>query len=145
MTKDKALEELFLAHKPQFDDEVDFMAALNKRLDAVEYIKQHQEATLRRYKIAMVAAFIVGIISSSATITFLLNSSSLLLQYTDRLADVALRELTHDYSHRPCPLHEFRHHQRFQQCTGDSLHAIALKNGNPSQIIVQDRRHVPIK
>ena len=74
MTKDKALEELFLAHKPQFDDEVDFMAALNKRLDAVEYIKQHQEATLRRYKIAMVAAFIVGIISSAATITFLLST-----------------------------------------------------------------------
>lgn len=74
MTKDKALEELFLAHKPQFDDEVDFMAALNKRLDAVEYIKQHQEATLRRYKIAMVAAFIVGIISSATTITFLLST-----------------------------------------------------------------------
>ena len=35
MTKDKALEELFLAHKPQYDDEIDFMAALNKRLDAV--------------------------------------------------------------------------------------------------------------
>ena len=74
MTKDKALEELFLAHKPQYDDEIDFMVALNKRLDAVEYIKQHQEATLRRYKIAMVAAFIVGIISSAATITFLLST-----------------------------------------------------------------------
>ena len=74
MTKDKALEELFLAHKPQFDDEVDFMAALDKRLDAVEYIKQYQEATLRRYKIAMVAAFIVGIISSATTITFLLST-----------------------------------------------------------------------
>ena len=73
MTKDKALEEQFLAHKPQYDDEIDFMAALDKRLDAVEYIKQHQEATLRRYKIAMVAAFIVGIISSAATITFLLT------------------------------------------------------------------------
>ena len=74
MTKDKALEELFLAHKPQYDDEIDFMVALNKRLDAVEYIKQHQEATLRRYKIAMVAAFIVGIISSATTITFLLST-----------------------------------------------------------------------
>ena len=76
MTKDKALEELFLAHKPQYDDEIDFMVALNKRLDAVEYIKQHQEATLRRYRIAMVAAFIVGIISSAATITFLLTTPS---------------------------------------------------------------------
>ena len=42
MMKDKALEELFLAQKPHFSDNADFMLALTKRLDAVEYIKQHQ-------------------------------------------------------------------------------------------------------
>lgn len=68
MTKDKALEELFLAQKPQFTDNADFMAALTKRLDAVEFIKQHQEATIRRYKMVMVAAFVVGIISGSLAI-----------------------------------------------------------------------------
>ena len=47
--KDKALEELFLAQKPHFDDKVDFMASLTRRLDAVEYVRQHQEATIRRY------------------------------------------------------------------------------------------------
>ena len=36
--KDPVLEELFLAQKPTFDDSADFMAALNKRLDAVEYV-----------------------------------------------------------------------------------------------------------
>ena len=62
MTKDKALEELFLAQKPHFSDKADFMASLTKRLDAVEYLKQHQEATIRRYKMMMVIAFVVGII-----------------------------------------------------------------------------------
>ena len=49
------------------------MASLNKRLDAVEYVKQHQEATIRRYKWAMVAAFVVGIISGAITIAFVLS------------------------------------------------------------------------
>ena len=74
MTKDKALEDLFLAQKPQFTDNADFMAALTKRLDAVEFIKQHQEATIRRYKMVMVAAFVVGIISGSLAIALVLSS-----------------------------------------------------------------------
>ena len=73
MMKDKALEELFLAQKPHFTDNADFMAALTKRLDAVEFIKQHQEATIRRYKMLMVAAFVVGIISGAVAITYLLS------------------------------------------------------------------------
>ena len=73
MTKDKALEELFLSQKPQFDDKDAFMASLSKRLDAVEYIKQHQEATIRRYKMAMVVALIVGIISGGITMALVLS------------------------------------------------------------------------
>ena len=73
MNKDKELEELFLAKQPHFDDNEAFMASLNKRLDAVEYVKQHQEATIRRYKWAMVAAFVVGIISGAVTIAFVLS------------------------------------------------------------------------
>ena len=71
--KDKALEELFLAQTPHFDDNADFMDRLTKRMEAVEFIKQHQEATLRRYKMAMVAAFVVGIISGAVTIAFVLS------------------------------------------------------------------------
>ena len=41
MIKDKALEELFLAQKPAFGDNADFMARLTKRLDAVEFVKQY--------------------------------------------------------------------------------------------------------
>ena len=74
MNKDKALEELFLANKPQFDDKEAFMASLTKRLDAVEYIKQHQEATIRRYKMAMVVAFIAGLIVGGFAIAYILST-----------------------------------------------------------------------
>ena len=74
MNKDKALEELFLAQKPHFEDSDAFMASLTKRLDAVEYIKQHQEATIRRYKMAMVVALVAGIISGAITMAFILST-----------------------------------------------------------------------
>ena len=73
MVKDKKLEELFLAQKPTFDDKADFMATVTRRLDAVEFVRQHQEATLRRYKLAMVAAFVVGIVSGAVTMAFVLS------------------------------------------------------------------------
>lgn len=74
MTKDKALEELFLAQKPHFSDKDDFMSALTKRLEAVEYIRQHQEATIRRYKMVMVAAFVIGVISGAVSIALVLST-----------------------------------------------------------------------
>ena len=74
MNKDKALEELFLANKPQFDDKDVFMASLTKRFDAVEYIKQYQEATIRRYKMAVVVAFLAGLIVGGIAIAYLLTS-----------------------------------------------------------------------
>ena len=74
MTKDKALEELFQAQKPHFDDSAEFMEKLTKRLDAVEFVKQYQERTLRRYKMAMVAVFIVGIISGGISTWWLLST-----------------------------------------------------------------------
>ena len=74
MMKDKALEELFLSQKPQFTDNADFMSALTKRLDAVEFIKQRQEATIRRYKMLMVVAFVVGIVSGAGSIAYVLST-----------------------------------------------------------------------
>jgi hypothetical protein len=74
MEKDKKLEELFLAQKPTFDDKAEFMATVTRRLDAMEFVRQHQEATLRRYKLAMVAAFVVGIVSGAVSIAFVLST-----------------------------------------------------------------------
>lgn len=74
MTKDKELEELFLAQKPTFDDSAEFMAKLTKRLDAVEIVKQYQERTIRRYRTVIAVAFVVGIISGTISTIWLLSS-----------------------------------------------------------------------
>ena len=52
MEKDKTLEALFQAQKPQFADNGQFMARLTRRLDAVEYLKREQEA-LRGFLLAL--------------------------------------------------------------------------------------------
>ncbi|MBO7120683.1 MAG: hypothetical protein J6W03_10245 [Bacteroidaceae bacterium] len=74
MTKDKDIEELFLAQTPHFDDSAEFMAKLTKRLEAVEIVKQYQERTLHRYKVMMVVAFVVGIVSGTVSTIWLLSS-----------------------------------------------------------------------
>lgn len=73
MTKDNEIEELFLAQKPTFDDSAEFMAKLTKRLDAVEIVKQYQERTIRRYRIVIAVAFVVGIVSGTASTIWLLS------------------------------------------------------------------------
>lgn len=72
MKKDKALEELFLAARPTFDDGDAFIARLEKRLDAVEYLKQHEKVCLRRYRYAMLAAFVLGVILGGGVIAVML-------------------------------------------------------------------------
>lgn len=76
MMKDKALEELFLAQRPQFDDKDEFMARLTRKLDAVEYLRQYEEANLRRYRYAMVAAFALGIVVGAGMLALVMSTPS---------------------------------------------------------------------
>jgi hypothetical protein len=46
-----------LLSKCTFDDGDAFIAKLLQRLDAMEYLKQHEVACLRRYRYAMLIAF----------------------------------------------------------------------------------------
>ena len=74
MTKDKALEDLFLAAKPSFDNTDQFMPSLIKRLDAVEYLKQCEEACIRRYRYGMIAAFVLGIVCGGIILALMLSA-----------------------------------------------------------------------
>ena len=97
MMKDKALEDVFLAQKPHFADNADFMATLTKRLDAVEFIKQHQEATIRRYKMLMVAAFVVGIVSGAIAVGYLLSMPADIPLFTFKVQTGFLLWLTENF------------------------------------------------
>ncbi|MCF0195519.1 MAG: hypothetical protein HUK00_10155 [Bacteroidaceae bacterium] len=74
MTKDKALEDVFLSHKPVFDDQEEFMRRLEQKLDAVEYIRRYEEARLRRLRYAIALAFVLGIASGGALLVFLIST-----------------------------------------------------------------------
>lgn len=73
MMKDKALEELFKAQRPVFEDKDEFMARIEKKLDAVEYLRKYEEANLRRYKYVMVATFVMGIVVGGLMLAYILS------------------------------------------------------------------------
>lgn len=73
MMKDKALEELFKAQRPVFEDKDEFMAQIEKKLDAVEYLRKYEEANLRRYKYVMVATFVMGIVVGGFMLAYILS------------------------------------------------------------------------
>lgn len=73
MTKDESLEKIFLTQKPVFNDQDIFLQKLERKLEAVEFIKQYEEANLRRYKYAMIATFVLGLVSGGVSLTFILR------------------------------------------------------------------------
>lgn len=73
MMKDKAIEELFKAQRPVFEDKDEFMAQIEKKLDAVEYLRKYEEANLRRYKYVMVATFVMGIVVGGFMLAYILS------------------------------------------------------------------------
>ena len=72
MEKDKNLEELFGNFQPNLGSKDLFMSSLTRKLEAVEYVKRMQEAQIRRYKMAVLAAFVAGIVVSLVLIAFVL-------------------------------------------------------------------------
>lgn len=73
MMKDKALEDLFLAQRPIFQDQDEFMNRLSRRLEAVEYIRRYEEANIRRYKYALVLTFLLGMLLGGGLLAFVLS------------------------------------------------------------------------
>ena len=57
----------------------------------MEYIKQYQEATLRRYKMAMVVAFVAGIIGGAVGMVFLLSTPAQVPLFTFRTQFILLQ------------------------------------------------------
>ena len=71
MEKDDTLEELFQNFEPRLKDDDVFMRNLNRRLEAVEYLKEVQGRQLRRYKRVMLVVFVLGIVSGGLLFYFI--------------------------------------------------------------------------
>ena len=63
MEKDKMLEQLFSDFKPELGSDDRFMASLERKLNAVEYIKRMQEAQLRRQRTMMLVVLALALVA----------------------------------------------------------------------------------
>ena len=74
MEQKDTLQELFNGYTPYFGQEDLFMQRLEKKLQAVEYIKQMQDRQLRRYRYAIIAAFLMGVIVSGGLLVYIIDN-----------------------------------------------------------------------
>ena len=74
MEQKDTLQELFNGYTPDLGQEDLFMQRLEKKLQAVEYIKQMQDRQLRRYRYAIIAAFLMGVIVSGSLLVYILDN-----------------------------------------------------------------------
>lgn len=71
--KDKTLEQIFGDFTPDLGNGDAFMARLDRKLDAVEFIKARQEKQLRQYRYAVMAAFVLGVAVSGVMFAITLS------------------------------------------------------------------------
>ena len=74
MEQKDTLQELFNGFTPDLGQEDLFMQHLEKKLQAVEYIKQMQDRQLKRYRYAIIAAFLMGVIVSGGLLVYIMDN-----------------------------------------------------------------------
>ena len=74
MEQKDTLQELFNGYTPNLGQEDLFMQHLEKKLQAVEYIKQMQDRQLRRYRYAVIAAFLMGVVVSGGLLVYIIDN-----------------------------------------------------------------------
>lgn len=74
MEQKDTLQELFNGYTPGFGQEDLFMQHLEKKLQAMEYIKQMQDRQLKRYRYAIIAAFLMGVIVSGGLLVYIMDN-----------------------------------------------------------------------
>lgn len=73
MERNDELKKIFDGFNPTLGSSRLFMEKLERRLAAVEYIKLMHDREVRRYKYAMLAAFVAGILMGGASIALILT------------------------------------------------------------------------
>lgn len=73
MERNDELKKIFDGFNPTLGSSRLFMEKLERRLAAVEYIKQMHDREVRRYKLAMLAAFAAGILLGGGAIALILT------------------------------------------------------------------------
>ena len=76
MNDDIRLQELFDDFRPTLTDSEQFSSQLERRLAMIDEIRETQAAEIRRYRMAVVAAFVAGIVFGSVLLAVILATPS---------------------------------------------------------------------
>lgn len=76
MNDDMRLQTLFDRFHPTLTDSSEFTQKLERKLALIDEIRQAQATQTRRYRIAVVAAFVAGIIFGGGLLAFILSTPS---------------------------------------------------------------------
>lgn len=76
MNDDIRLQELFDDFRPTLTDREQFSSQLERRLAMIDQIRETQAAEIRRYRMAVVAAFVAGIVFGSVLLAVILATPS---------------------------------------------------------------------
>ena len=72
MNDDRRLQELFDSFNPALADSELFKQRLERKLAIIDEIRQAQTTRIHRYRMAVVAAFVAGIVIGSGLLVFIL-------------------------------------------------------------------------
>lgn len=76
MNDDIRLQELFDDFRPTLTDSEQFSSQLERRFAMIDEIRETQAAEIRRYRMAVVAAFVAGIVFGSVLLAVILATPS---------------------------------------------------------------------
>lgn len=74
MNDDRRLQELFDSYHPTLSDSELFNKRFERKLAMIDEIRQSQAAQIRRYRMAVVAAFVAGIVLGSGFLALVLSA-----------------------------------------------------------------------
>ena len=74
MNDDKRLQVLFDNYRPTLTNSKQFNQRLERKLAMIDEIRQDQAVQIRRYRMVVVAAFVIGVIIGSGLLAFILSS-----------------------------------------------------------------------
>lgn len=98
MTSDKDIQNLFDSVNMPFTDNDAFLDTLNQRLDKVEFVKNTQNAQIRRYKISVICSLVAGLIAGSvSTVLIRILPVTIFQKVSAALAALPLLNLNYSY------------------------------------------------
>lgn len=69
--EDKELKDIFATYRPRLSSAEDFTSQLQRRIEAVERVREYVECRHRRYRKLLVAAFAFGLVVGIGVVIYL--------------------------------------------------------------------------